>query len=190
MQKAPEPPMLAQKRALRRKAQKAVKSSVNQNWEKAAENIFSLDEYKAAETVAAFMPTANEPQIAGLLGQILQSGKTLCMPKCAETGVMHFYKITSLNELTAQSFGIYEPPQTAEKLEPGEIDFVLMPCVCCGENGMRLGHGGGYYDRYFENSAAFKAVVCFDETLFANVPGNDLDVKPNAAVTQTRLIRF
>ena len=47
------------------------------------------------------------------------------------------------------AYGIREPDrETSRRIEPGEIDLALVPCLAFDEGGMRLGHGAGYYDRY------------------------------------------
>lgn len=189
MKKTDEPFDVRQKRILRAKAVKIIGGGVSQQWDSALQKLLSLEEYKKAETAAGFMPTQSEPQIQPFLKRVLSDGKTLCLPKCADRhGNMDFYKIQSFSQLAPQSFGIYEPCRDTPQVNPQEIDFMLIPCLCCGENGMRLGHGGGYYDRYLKKTNAFCVAVCFDEVLFGNVPGTQYDVKPDAILTQTKLI--
>lgn len=46
-------------------------------------------------------------------------------------------------------YGILSPiPECSESVRADELDAVLMPCVGFDSHGGRLGHGGGYYDRY------------------------------------------
>ncbi|MDI5788423.1 5-formyltetrahydrofolate cyclo-ligase [Bacillus licheniformis] len=35
-----------------------------------------------------------------------------------------------------------------ERMEPEDIDFILVPGICYDRRGYRIGYGGGYYDRY------------------------------------------
>ena len=50
------------------------------------------------------------------------------------------------DEMAVRQWGIREPLETAEVLEP---DVLLMPLLAFDETGGRLGYGGGFYDRFF-----------------------------------------
>jgi 5-formyltetrahydrofolate cyclo-ligase len=54
-------------------------------------------------------------------------------------------------ELTESKWQIGEPLHD-ERIEPGEIDIVLVPLVCCDLNGHRIGYGRGYYDRFLRKT--------------------------------------
>ena len=44
-------------------------------------------------------------------------------------------------------FGIPEPAPEAEAVEPGAIDWALVPGIAFDPRGYRIGRGAGYYDR-------------------------------------------
>ena len=45
------------------------------------------------------------------------------------------------------AYGIPEPGAHLPRLEPSNIDLMLVPAVAIDRRGYRLGYGGGYYDR-------------------------------------------
>ena len=85
-------------------------------------------------------------------------------------------------------------------MEPCEIDFGVIPCVSCDMEGHRLGHGGGYYDRYLElaekqvKSLAKKcfprAVICRERLMTAKVPAEATDQKMDFVVNENKIVRL
>jgi 5-formyltetrahydrofolate cyclo-ligase len=63
------------------------------------------------------------------------------------------------NTLLGNSLGIAEPMAGKSRIEPRQLDAVLVPLVAFDRNGSRLGMGAGFYDRAFafkRNSGASK----------------------------------
>lgn len=67
-----------------------------------------------------------------------------------ETNTMRNALFTSTNDLKANKYGIQEPrkPIFLDDVVP---DIVFTPLLTFDRNGYRVGYGGGFYDRYFEN---------------------------------------
>ena len=68
----------------------------------------------------------------------------------------------------------------------GERSFAIVPCIAADRRGGRLGHGGGYYDRFLAwapgDMAA--AMVCFSDRLVDAVPMGELDIPVPLVVTE------
>ena len=66
-----------------------------------------------------------------------------------------------------------------------QIDLVVVPALAFDEQGQRLGHGGGYYDRFFADERVH-AVRCgfgFCEQMIEAVPVYDTDQSLDLIVT-------
>lgn len=73
---------------------------------------------------------------------------------------MRFHAWRPGQSLREGAYGIAEPDPSGAALEP---DVLLVPCVGFAPDGVRLGYGGGYYDRYLEHRPAVRTIgLAFD----------------------------
>jgi len=94
--------------------------------------------------VAGFWPLADEPDLRPLLRQLDLSQVTICLPVIVERDApLEFHRWTPDTQLSAQSFGVMEPPRQ-QALVP---EIMLVPTLGFTSQAARLGYGGGYYDR-------------------------------------------
>lgn len=158
---------------------------------KILEHIVGLKEFQQAETVFCYVSTETEVDTVPILKEVLQSGKRLGVPKCTGKGIMDVCGITSLDELTVGAYGILEPNEKCRIiLSPEEIDFSLIPCISCDRKGNRLGHGGGYYDRYLKQSRGVKAIVCRSRLMLEEVPTEPHDVRMDLVISEEKIWRL
>jgi 5-formyltetrahydrofolate cyclo-ligase len=71
-------------------------------------------------------------------------------------------------------------------------DVVIVPGLAADRTGLRLGRGGGSYDRALGRVpvGTFTCVLLNDDELLELVPSDDHDRRVSAAVTEERLVRF
>ena len=97
--------------------------------------------------VAGFASFGDEIPTDCVLEKLRGVGRRVFLPRVEPSGnQMVFCDFTELNGLTMDRFGIRSPdgPEYREA-----FDLALLPGLCFGKNGGRIGYGGGYYDRYF-----------------------------------------
>lgn len=85
-----------------------------------------------------------------------------------ETGEMRSLHFASETELVTNAWDIREPANT-ETVEPGKIDMVLVPLLCCDNQGHRVGYGKGFYDRFLSKCSpgCFKIGLSYFEPVAA-----------------------
>ena len=152
------------------------------------EAVIKTAEYQNAETVFCFIGRSSEIDTRPIIENALGSGKRLCVPKCVATGVMEARRITGFDELAPAKFGLLEPVDSCALVLPPEIDFAVVPCAACSPKGLRLGFGGGYYDRYLSGACFFTCVICRSELLCEEIPTESHDITPDMLITEDRLI--
>lgn len=156
----------------------------------AAANLIACPEYQSAKTIFCFVGAHAEFDTTAIINDALLAGKVVCVPLCMGRGLMEARRINALSDLVSTgSFGILEPSGRAPLMRPEEIDFAVIPCLACDKRGFRLGHGGGYYDRYLENVKFAQALLCHSEQIVDRLPADAWDVSIRLIVTEKGILR-
>ena len=156
---------------------------------KIAEHIARWEVYRQARVVMAFASTAYEPDTGPLLEMVLRDGKLLALPRITGPGTMEARRVEATATLVTGAYGLMEPDTSWPVIARGEIDLVLAPCMGCDTYGRRLGHGGGYYDRFLAGTEAYAAALCPAGLLMEAVPAEKHDRAMDAVVTEAGIIR-
>ena len=88
-------------------------------------------------------------------------GVTLVYPRVTADG-LQFHRWRSGDPLEVGAIGgIQQPIAVSPLIALCQIDLFITPMLACGDNGIRLGYGGGYYDRVFSEAQGFRLGVGF-----------------------------
>ena len=99
-----------------------------------------VNQYKKIGYVAIYWPLKNEVDIRSLKEKI-----SLALPRCEDKKELLFYPWDK-KPLTKDSEGILSP-NNSFSLSHEQINLILVPCLSVDENLIRLGYGGGYFDK-------------------------------------------
>lgn len=180
------------KRVLRKRIKKKIANLPDEYCRRADEQIcryaVSLPEFEEAGTVFCYVGTAEEIDTGFILKKALEEGKRLGVPRCVSKGIMKVYEIRSLDELEEGHYGIMEPGEGCRCIEPEEIELAFVPCLTCSRDGMRLGYGGGYYDRYLEQTQCVKVVLCRKKLMEEDIPTEEHDKKMDIVISEEEIL--
>ncbi|XP_047514919.1 5-formyltetrahydrofolate cyclo-ligase isoform X1 [Pieris napi] len=147
--------------------------------------------YKTANRVAIFMSTDQEINTAPIISHIKSRGGSAFVPQYAG-GIMRMLKLETGDEdampLTRHGIAQHSKDQKREDALDEGLDLIIAPGVAFSLEGGRVGHGGGYYDRYIANlrsnpkTAPKVVAVAFNCQVLDKVPMNDLDQKIDEVV--------
>lgn len=159
------------------------------DWEPILQRFLSLPEVERAQTVMLFYGVNGEPNTCGLIKELLQRRKRVLLPKCMPARQMQVRVVTAESILLPGVYGIPEPGEDCPTAEKREIDLILVPNLCCDKQGFRLGHGGGYYDRFLMDFSGVSVALCPEERLVEQLPREETDIPVDVVLTQAQTRR-
>ncbi|WP_269937482.1 5-formyltetrahydrofolate cyclo-ligase [Arthrobacter sp. HY1533] len=142
----------------------------------------------AGGSVCAYISMGTEPPTEDLLGELAASGRTVYVPVCEAGHQLSWVRwIPGVEMARSMLAPVMEP--VGPRLQFGSlgpVSAVFIPALAVDESGVRLGQGGGYYDRFLAATAHLRvaAVVHAHEVLPAGtLPHDPLDAPVTHALT-------
>jgi 5-formyltetrahydrofolate cyclo-ligase len=141
--------------------------------------------------ISAYMPIHTEVSPIPTMERMVARGRKVCVPVIVGNGVpLEFHQWTPDTEMVAGAFGAYIP-KNGIKLIP---DIVITPLLAFDAHGYRMGYGGGFYDRSFEQISAVKDVqavgYAYSDQEVLLVPREETDFPLNAVITEKGILTF
>lgn len=148
-----------------------------------------------ARAVAAYLPMPSEPDVEPLLNALDTRGSTVVVPAPRADRTLAWGYFTE-EHVVHGKLPVRQPVDPglgvgAAALVALRVEVVLVPALAVASDGMRLGQGGGYYDRMLADlpPSVMRVGVVFTEEFLANVPGEAHDARMTAVLTPDGLIR-
>ena len=138
--------------------------------------LLSSERYASAESLFVYVSMPQEPSTARIISRALADGKSVYVPKC-EGKTMLAVRISSMDELKPGKLGIPEPERADDTQTADELGLIIAPCVAASTDGRRLGHGGGYYDRFLRHERENAVCLCLGQLLCDDIPVDENDVR-------------
>lgn len=142
----------------------------------------------APKTIAAYVPSAEEPGGASLpdtLRETLPAGGRLLLPVLLPDDDLDWAEYTG--SLATGRRGLQEP--TGPRLGVTALrsaDLILVPALAVGRDGIRMGRGGGSYDRALSRLPSPGPIVVallFDHEALDEVPAEPHDRPVHGVIT-------
>ncbi|MFD7611030.1 5-formyltetrahydrofolate cyclo-ligase [Streptomyces sp. NPDC059828] len=161
-----------------------------------ARHALELPELTSARTVAAYVSVGREPGTRALLDALRARGVRVLLPVLMADNDLDWAEYEGADRLAAAGRGLLEPD--GPRLGPEAVldaQAVLLPGLAVDERGLRLGRGGGSYDRVLARLEAGSArpalvVLLYANEVVARVPEEPHDHPVHAVVTPEGVRRF
>jgi 5-formyltetrahydrofolate cyclo-ligase len=150
--------------------------------------VLSLPEIQMAGTVAAYLSVGTEPDTRGLVYALWKRGTYVLLPLLQPDDDLDWASYEGPASLAAGPRGLLEPTEPPRGVKAvTSADLVIVPALAVDRGGMRLGRGGGSYDRALARVGACVPTIAliYDDELLDQVPAGALD-QPVRMVAQPR----
>lgn len=148
----------------------------------------------AHTVVAGYLARSDEPSVDAVLSELIGAGSTVLLPR-VDRDLLRWVPVTDLAQVQVGAYGIREPIAGVDA-DVATVDVVLLPALAVDHRGIRLGQGGGYYDRALAgiprwvDGGPCRIAVINDAEFIDEVPTEPHDVVVDAVLTPSTLHWF
>jgi len=157
-----------------------------------AQRIAALPSFRGAGVMLLTLPFRSEWDARALVREALARDATVALPRVnPATRMIELHRVRDLRSEVATGYrGIPEPLASLPRVDPGAIDWILVPGVAFDMIGRRVGYGGGYYDRLLPllSPQTPRIAGAFEIQIVDVVPAAPHDLTVTAIATASRLV--
>jgi len=192
MDDAPVSELYELKTAIRKQAHENRRAQVEKDAvsEKIVQRFMDLPDYHSAKTVMFYVDVRDEVRTRQALPAALASGKRIVVPYCVD-GELELFWLENMEELELGMYRILEPKNDlrtieSKRVQPPDLDLVMVPGVAFDRNGGRTGHGKGYYDKLLQHARLDAPLIAlsFECQMFERIPAESHDIYMDKVVTE------
>ncbi|WP_020392703.1 5-formyltetrahydrofolate cyclo-ligase [Kribbella catacumbae] len=149
-------------------------------------------EVVAARRIALYISMGSEPQTGPLIDWLLASGREVLLPVLYADNDLGWGIAPGAADLVPGRLGLSEPPVDLGANAIATAELVICPALAVDRHGVRLGRGGGSYDRALARVPPGTPTwaVVHDSEIVDSLPADPHDQPVGAALTPTRLIQL
>ena len=146
-------------------------------------------------TVACYASMPTEPGTSALIELLRQRDIRVLLPR-VNGDALDWVELKKSTTFTDSELGMQEPTGSAIPDALSDCDAIVMPALAISRDGVRLGQGGGYYDRALQHVPTFadggpiRIALLFDDELVDSLPHEPHDARVDQVVTPQRVITF
>jgi len=100
---------------------------------------------------------------------------------------MEFRKVKDFSSLEKGNFGVMEPKDDCQV--DNKLDVILVPTVGITPEGVRLGYGHGFYDKFLAENKTTTISLTLEKQIVKNIPKSEHDIIIDWIVTEDKMLQ-
>jgi 5-formyltetrahydrofolate cyclo-ligase len=105
--------------------------------------------FRRAHNIGLYLENDGEIGTRHLIQACARAQKSVWLPEVTDDRELRFLLYHQGDKLVSNHYGILQPRSDRPCIDAMDLDLVALPLVAFDRCGMRLGMGGGFYDRAF-----------------------------------------
>jgi 5-formyltetrahydrofolate cyclo-ligase len=150
------------------------------------DTLLAQPELEMAASVAAYASFGDEPDTRGLLFALWKRGTYVLLPLLMPDGDLDWASFEGPESLEPGPFGLLQPTEPRRGVDAIKAaDVIVAPALAVDRTGMRLGRGGGSFDRALARvgEGILTVGVVYDGELVEELPAEPHDQRVRAVAT-------
>ena len=154
--------------------------------EKMQKKLKKINAFRNAQKIGVYYPIGSEILTQDIIQELLSNGKEVFLPKVIGDNI-EFRKILDFSSLEKDSFDIMEPKDDCKT--DNNLEVILVPTVGISPDGVRLGYGHGFYDRFLAKNKTTTISLTLEKQIVKNIPRSEYDIIIDWIVTEDRILK-
>ncbi len=157
-------------------------------------NLFSCEDFLSRQHILYYLSFGKEVSTDAMIVRSLLLHKKVYVPRIKKNGKeMEICEIKSLEtDFELNNFGIREPSGTCIHIvSPNKIDAVVTPGLAFDCSGGRIGSGGGYFDKLFEDlpDNSLSIGIAYSFQILDSLHQDSWDKKVQKVITEEGMLK-
>ncbi|OIO21652.1 5-formyltetrahydrofolate cyclo-ligase [Candidatus Micrarchaeota archaeon CG11_big_fil_rev_8_21_14_0_20_47_5] len=157
------------------------------------ERLLLLPEFDGAKKVLLYLSKNYEVRTDDLVLRTIRMGKEVFLPRTdMGKSELEICSVKTLDSLVRGAYDVLEPSSETPAALPKEVECAIIPGAAFDEEGNRIGHGKGYYDRFLKklkpNTPKIGLAFEFQLT-YGAIPVQGHDIGVDYIITEERVIQ-
>lgn len=156
------------------------------------DQLTQIPDFSTALTIMTYVSFASEVITKEIITHSLHEKKRVIVP-VVDVGRHHLLlsEIEQYDELVPSTYGIMEPQQL-RIVQLDRIELFILPGVAFDEKGVRLGYGGGYFDRLLGDKKQHRKLIglAFEMQMQKELPCSPHDIFMDMVITEEKVRSF
>ena len=157
-------------------------------------NLFSCEDFLSRQHILYYLSFGKEVSTDAMILRSLLLHKKVYVPRIKKNGrKIEICEIKSLEtNFELNNFGIREPSGTCIQIvSPNKIDVVVTPGLAFDCSGGRIGSGGGFFDRLFEDlpDNSLSIGIAYSFQILGSLHQDSWDKKVQKVITEEGMLK-